>query len=131
MTKTALFITLFIVCISTSCNSCKENVNPEKQCWGIYEGEVFNITTSYYHLAGHYCDLTEKEFLNCDTCGSYNGRSGRIRDIVGCKYASESEAIFYWEVKVPSATTYAGNYFMTQREANCVLSINGNMIRKK
>jgi hypothetical protein len=128
MKKAVLIIILFNISFCTSCKKTKEEVDRESHCWAIETGDF--LTTSR-QLVNNFCDMTEEEFLNCDTCG-YNGR---VRNFVSaCDYRDQGvngPESFYWEVKFPNATTYTGAYYATEKEASCYLGVNGNLYRKK
>jgi hypothetical protein len=123
MKKVALIITIFITCLSTGCEKEDPKEAP-KDCWSWYAGDVFGLR----YPVDQRCNVTEEEFLN----SPYPGGSGTMRTNVGCNYQGALEPVFCWEVKFANATTYTGNYCnLTEREANCLLTVNGNLIRKK
>jgi hypothetical protein len=130
MKKTTFIITLFSMCI---CISCTKKQRDEERgygrlCWVIEKGDYF---TTGRQMVNNFCDMTEEEFLNCDTCGY----PGRVRNFVSaCDYRDQGvngPKSFYWEVKFPNATTYTGAYYATEKEASCYLGANGALYRKK
>ena len=127
MKKTAFIFSFFIACFCTSCKKDGEEI-PE-QCWLSFTGDMLNNTRS--NVNGAHCNMTEEEFLNCTDCG-YNGK---VRDFVSaCDYRDigvRGPKTFYWEVKFAGTANYTGDYYATEKEAECFLGKNGNVYRKK